>query len=280
MADTIEYLAGALVQHGQSNDRIYVMDPGTAEPRPLRDALDALAHKRGYGKIFAKLPARFRHDFLHEGYRVEAEIPSMYSGKEDGLFLGRFLKEEREQESREIREKRLNVLATANSRTPLDSPPDLPQGLRLSRPTPDQAEEMAVVYREVFPSYPFPIHDPAYLRRTMEEDVLYFGLWEGDKLIALSSCEMNRNHHFAEMTDFATLPNYRGKGIASCLLAVMEPAARDEGILTAYTIARAPSFGMNITFAKLGYEFSGSLINNTNISGGFETMNVWWKKLR
>ena len=54
---------------------------------------------------------------------------------------------------------------------------------------------------------------------------------------------------------------------------------RQKNMRTAYTIARAISPGMNITFAKAGYKFSGTLINNTNISGGIESMNVWYKSL-
>ena len=51
------------------------------------------------------------------------------------------------------------------------------------------------------------------------------------------------------------------------------------GMRTAYTIARAVSPGMNITFARLGYQFSGTLINNTQISGAIESMNIWHKPL-
>jgi hypothetical protein len=36
---------------------------------------------------------------------------------------------------------------------------------------------------------------------------------------------------------------------------------------------------MNITFAKNGYEYAGTLKNNTNISGNIESMNVWYKHL-
>ena len=52
-----------------------------------------------------------------------------------------------------------------------------------------------------------------------------------------------------------------------------------QGMHTAYTIARSLSAGMNITFAKLGYVFAGTLTNNTNISGKIESMNVWYKLL-
>ena len=46
---------------------------------------------------------------------------------------------------------------------------------------------------------------------------------------------------------------------------------------TWYTIARALSAGMNITFAKAGYRYAGTLVNNTDISGTIESMNVWWR---
>jgi len=51
------------------------------------------------------------------------------------------------------------------------------------------------------------------------------------------------------------------------------------GIKTAYTIARAASPGMNITFGRAGYAFSGRLKNNTQIAGDLESMNVWHKPL-
>ncbi|MDD4047577.1 MAG: putative beta-lysine N-acetyltransferase, partial [Clostridia bacterium] len=39
------------------------------------------------------------------------------------------------------------------------------------------------------------------------------------------------------------------------------------------------SYGMNISFAKHRYQYCGTLINNTNISGSIESMNVWYKAL-
>ncbi len=81
------------------------------------------------------------------------------------------------------------------------------------------------------------------------------------------------------MTDFATLPKWRGKGFAQCLLLHMEKTMKRRGIKTAYTIARAMSAGMNVTFSRAGYRFGGRLKNNTNISGNIESMNVWYKQL-
>lgn len=82
-----------------------------------------------------------------------------------------------------------------------------------------------------------------------------------------------------EMTDFATLPEYRGNGLALYLLQKMEHEMRKRNMRIAYTIARAVSCGINIIFAKRRYKYSGTLLNNTNISGNFESMNVWYKFL-
>ena len=125
----------------------------------------------------------------------------------------------------------------------------------------------------------FPIHDADYLIETMADHIIYYGIWDGSDLLALASAEMDRQHAYAEMTDFATRPDCRGRGFAQALLGVLEQAAAAEEISTAYTIARAYSAGMNITFAKNGYQFSGTLTNNTHISGELESMNVWHKPL-
>ena len=100
-----------------------------------------------------------------------------------------------------------------------------------------------------------------------------------EKLAAISSCEMDIQSENVEMTDFATLPDYRSRGLASFLLAEMESEMKRRGIVMAYTIARTESYGMNITFGKHGYRYTGTLVNNTNISGGIESMNVWYKPL-
>ena len=81
------------------------------------------------------------------------------------------------------------------------------------------------------------------------------------------------------MTDFATLPDARGNGYALQLLFFLEQEIKERGILTAYTIARAVSPGMNVTFGKADYRFGGRLHNNTDISGNIESMNVWYKSL-
>ena len=138
---------------------------------------------------------------------------------------------------------------------------------------------MSKLYQRVFPSYPFPIDNPNYIQESMETHIQYYAFESKGKLVALSSAEMDKKQQNVEMTDFATLPLWRGQGLAGELLKFMEQQMKAKGMLTAYTIARAVSAGMNITFAKQGYQYNGRLINNTQISGQIESMNVWSKGL-
>ncbi len=278
MADKIEYMGHSLIQHGKINDRVYLMKTCRDDYPQILEQLCALAAARDYSKIFAKVPSWAKRGFERRGYKTEAHIPQFYHGTEDAFFMAKYLDSSRER----VADTKLfdRIIDTAQSTKPL--PPDamrLDSGFRGGLMAPQDAREMAEVYKKVFETYPFPIHNPAYLADTMGKNIVYFGIRENEKLVAVSSCEMDEQAKNVEMSDFATLPKYRAKGLASHLLMRMEDAMRQRGMITAYTIARAESYGMNITFALHRYIFSGTLRNNTNIFGGIESMNVWYKTL-
>jgi putative beta-lysine N-acetyltransferase len=113
----------------------------------------------------------------------------------------------------------------------------------------------------------------------MEGPIRYFIIRKSYQLAAVASCEIDAENLNAEVTDFATDTQFRGMGFAGILLHAMETEMKKEGILLAYTIARATSRPINITFAGAGYHFGGLLPNNTNICGSLESMNVWYKRL-
>lgn len=154
------------------------------------------------------------------------------------------------------------------------------RGLLLREARPEDAEALAACYDTVFESYPFPIQEPAHLVEEMNGGTRFFTAWDGEHLVAASSMEPGGAQGTVEMTDFATLPEYRGRKLATRLLALMDRLGRRSGERVAYTIARARSYGMNITFARRGYRYGGTLTNNTQISGTIESMNVWYKLLR
>lgn len=275
VTDTVETLGASTIQHGPLSDRIYLISIGP-EDRDIAPRLTDLAAQHDYGKIFAKVPESRETEFAACGFETEARVPGFFNGREDGLFMALFRKAERgvapDQERIDA------VLAAAHEKAleGISTDTDI-SGIREC--TPDDIGAMIPVFSTVFESYPFPIHDPAFLLEQMNEHTRYFGVWRDERLMALSSAEMYPDMSAVEMTDFATLPEARGGGLAARLLAHMDRAMHDAGYRTGYTIARAVSFGMNIVFARAGYQFAGTLVNNTNIAGSLESMNVWYKPL-
>jgi lysine 2,3-aminomutase len=275
MQDKIEKIGNSLIQHGKFNNRIYLMKLDRKDYPQIIKKLEQLAKSKGYTKIFGKVREQHLDDFIAGGYETEAYIPNFFGNGDRAHFIGKFFDEKRKSD---IKNKVINkVINLAEEKPAIETPPEINPEFRYKVAEKSDASAMVKVYQEVFPTYPFPIHDPQYIRQTMDENVIYFGIWEKDRLVALSSAEMDQDEKNVEMTDFATLPEYRGNGFALFLLAKMEDKMKEMGIKTFYTIARAVSFGMNITFSKMGYQFTGTLKNNTNISGNIESMNVWYK---
>jgi putative beta-lysine N-acetyltransferase len=274
MHDKIEKIGNSQIQHGTDNNRIYLMKLDPGDLPGIMDRLDVLASEQGYTKIFAKVPGPCASAFVRAGYRREGMIPHFYRGETTATFLGKFIDPAREiSPQRDEIEKNIILAQSRSGR----EPKPLPDGYSLRPAGEADADELAAVYKEVFASYPFPIHDPDYLIETMRSHVCYFVAEKDGRIAAAASGEMDKENRNAEMTDFATLPDHLGNGLAVHLLKFMEPEMKQRGILTLYTIARAISPGMNITFAKCGYIFGGTLINNTQISGSIESMNLWHK---
>ena len=265
------------ISHDDGSLRAYLMDLHPDDFPQIIGFLESLAHKNGYTKIFTKIPARYAPAFTEAGYAMEATIPGFYKGNEDTFFMVRYMDQARSKpEAAELKAfQELLLKPVEYTHTPIDKN-------YLLRPLhSDDTKNMVAVFKEVFETYPFPIFDPAFLKKAMHEDgTRFFGAFYHDELIAISSAECNTPMQNAEMTDFAVLPVHRGKRLAVHLLAYMEEELAAEGILTFYTIARLHSLPMNKTFYNLGYHFSGTLTRNTQIAGKIESMNVWYKKSR
>jgi putative beta-lysine N-acetyltransferase len=276
MSDIMEIVGRSVVQHGKYNDRAYLMKLHNRDSRDIVRHLHELASSNGYSKIFAKVPESALELFKEDGYELEAGIPDFFPDGEAACFLGKYFSASR----REERKPRLvrEILDAAGKQENV-SRQALPAAFTSRIADENDAEGMAEVYRRVFDTYPFPIYEPDFLRSAMNNGTIFFGVWNGNEIAALSSAETDPASLSAEMTDFATLPEYRGHGLALHLLRQMEPVVKSHGIRSLFTIARAYSFGMNITFARNGYSFGGTLVNNTNISGNLESMNVWYKTL-
>lgn len=277
MPDIIDKVNGCLIQHGKAGDRIYLMKLALDRVSEIFDHLDQLAKTNGYTKIVAKVPERVWTEFGDQGYVTEAIVPRFYNGESNVFFMGKYLSDERETEDNilTINNVLSEALRRSGERCGCTLAPEFTWGIADE----EDAEAISRVYREVFATYPFPIHDPEYIKETMRDNIVYFCIRRDGNVISVASSEMDKDALNVEMTDFATLPEYRKNGFATFLLEKMEDEMRLRGIKTSYTIARAVSYGMNITFSKLDYRFAGTLIKNTGICGQMESMNVWYKFL-
>jgi beta-lysine N6-acetyltransferase len=275
--DLVMHRGNSVIQHGHFNNRVYVMKLAPADIPDILRYADALAHKEGYTKIFVKVPESSVEIFASDGYITEATVPFFYRGSEPAVFMGKYLDPKR----KEICDATVtaNVLSDAFSHAGERISHVSPDGFSLMHARAGDADDIALLFRTVFKTYPFPISDPDYIRKTMQRSIRYFVIKKSHLLAAVASCEIDAENLNAEVTDFATGPLFRGRGFASLLLHAMETELKKEGILLAYTICRAGFKPINTVFAGAGYQFSGTLPNNTNICGSVESMNVWYKKL-
>ncbi|MBP2652501.1 MAG: putative beta-lysine N-acetyltransferase [Firmicutes bacterium] len=276
MSDTVEMIGTSLVQHGNFNDRVYLMKLAEDDLPSIIGDLNTLASDNGYSKIIAKVPCTAIKTFAKDEYIIEAVIPQLYSGL-DAAFVAKYLSDSRRDPANSNAAS--SIAGDCTDPSALGRKRELPQDFAFRICESQDSAAMAAEYRKIFCTYPFPIHDHRYIEKTMADNVIYFGVWHKDRLVALSSAEMDVAQQNAEMTDFATLQEYRGMGLATYLLQQMESEMKQRNIKTLYTIARTGSRAMNLVFASAHYEYGGTLGKNTNICGQLESMNVWYKAL-
>jgi putative beta-lysine N-acetyltransferase len=276
-SDVVQQIGKSTIQHGHLNKRIYVMRLSREDMPDIIRPLDELARKEGYSKIFIKVPEFSAAVFTEAGYIIEATVPYFYQGEETAIFIAKYFDQRRKQVADP--ETVADVLSVAFGYSLKDYHPQLPAGFSLVHAHPGDAKEIAALFSSVFETYPFPIFNPDFIAGSMKDGIRYFCIHQSKRIAAVASCEINADAQNAEMTDFASDPRFQGKGLAGNLLHAMEREMKKEDIRLAYTIARAASHSINVTFARAGYQYGGVLPNNTNICGSLESMNVWYKKL-
>lgn len=266
----------SLLQHGPDSNRIYLMKCDPEDLDLVYKTICELEQAHGYSKIFVKVPESLTSFFLAEKFIIEAQIPNFYNNSQDAVFMAKF-----NNPHRAVQEDPDKLLALHDMLAQAPQEASIPResnNIKLQILSEDHADEMAGIFKKVFASYPFPIQDPSYLIETMDY-IRYSGAFINSRLVGISSSEMDFDAANAEMTDFAVLPNYRGKSLATRLLRFMEQDMNELGISSLYTIARLHSTAMTKTFINQCYRYAGTLVQNTQISGKIESMNVLYKSL-
>jgi putative beta-lysine N-acetyltransferase len=279
MFDKIDKIGKSIIQHGPNNDRVYLMKLHPDDASTIVDSLSDLAIMKRYSKIFAKIPEWALDKFISNNYKIEGSIPDFYQGKIKVYFVSLFFSAKRSFLSKK-KKAEIESIVDLSSNYFNAAEFNLPPGYSLNILNNSHAKTLAQLYKTVFEVYPFPIFKEKYILKTMQSNVIYFGVFKNDNLIAASSAEMDPEGENVEMTDFATHPNHLGQNLSYFLLSEMEKEMKDRGMKTLYTIARSHSHGMNKTFGRSEYIFGGTLINNTQIGASIESMNIWYKHMK
>lgn len=259
------------------NQRLSILSYNLLSSRGIEDLshlLDIIAVEYNLSKIWGKIPRREADLFLDQGFTTEAWI-GQYFINDDAVVCSKFFKNRNISRSI-LSNKRIlqevSIIPTADSAS-------LPRGYYFKIAQPYDLRMVSSLFKQVFTTYPYPVFDENYLCSTLNH-VIYGLVYNGEnRLVAVASAETNPQYKNAEMTDFATLPEERGKGLASVILHNLELILKSQNYHSVYTIARSTSRGMNTVFQRAGYSFTGTLVNNCNIAGGFEDMSVWYKLL-
>ncbi|MGA9188784.1 MAG: putative beta-lysine N-acetyltransferase [Methanosarcina sp.] len=277
------------------NRRIKVMDY-TGLFEEISRTLESFAKVEEIEKIIVYIPPEKKHEAETCEYAEEGIIRGYYPGKNCHIFSSypknsRGISLHKEKEDRiiesclkmdrgtgKIPQKPENSREKGNWKKQ-QGKIQLPEEYTVRPSVQADTSAMAILYRQGFQFYPTPIHMESYLLKTMDSNVLYFLVEKQGKIVSLASAEMDPENGSAEITDCLTIPYERGKGLIKELITALEKELSDRGFQSTYTLCRALSSGINTAFASLGYAFTGRLVNNCRIMGGFEDINIWCKTL-
>ena len=241
----------------------------------IKNTID-LCGKYGIGKILATVRETDRQAFFDHGFVQEAVIAGYFQG-ETGYNVSFFYDQARAFSAR-IKEED-EIIAKAEEYWGQFSPLENSEFIFRTGSRED-APDMAYLYDTVFKTYPTPMDNENYISGVIQDDLVLFKVAEYDKrIVSAASAELNKEFFNAEITDCATFMEFRGKGLLSELVYHLENLLQEKKYVTLYSVARATSPGINIVFSKHGYEYTGRQINNSNIMGKLEDMNIWVKRL-
>ncbi|GFO62635.1 hypothetical protein M1B72_20455 [Geomonas paludis] len=276
MTDEIEKMGKSLLRHDHRDGQAVLMylDPGDA-PGIVAD-LERVAISRGYTKVCARIPAAHARHFVAAGYQLEAAIPHFYGEGDTGCFMTRFFVKEQMLERAPML--RNAVLATTELQPPAPAV-TLAEGgtLRLARAA--DVDRVAALYGEVGVAKSAAVHDPRFLEAALNRGDLFLGVWVAEAPVAICAAHLDAASGSGELAHFAVNPQHRGRGHALLLLQGMAQALSPLGVRLLWSAVRAYAPGINITFARGGYCYGGTLTNSTNIYGTLESVNVWYKAL-
>mgnify|MGYP000882363663 CR=1 FL=1 len=255
-----------------SNQRLKILDYYSLNNINLLQVVE-LATTAGLGKIIAWAPIAKGNVLLSQGFEQEGLIPGFFAGQDAGCYSYYITPR------RSVSAHKYDGIYLAEDSHEVNQPftrraiATFDYLVRDARPS--DVSDMSKLFSNIFSTYPTPVFEPDYLLANMRSQQLLYKLaLTGNKVIGIAAADMDGINRNVEMTDCATDPQYRGQGILNRLLCDLEADLYMQGFSCLYTLCRATQPAVNKAFLRLGYNFTGRLINNCNICGGYEDMNL------
>ena len=269
-----------------------VLDPYNMRVKLFDAAPEALSHPEAefltaglgetdplYSKVTVYALSAQQEAWRDQGFRYEGRILGYFRDGDDATVWAAYGDDKRGKDPCAAKHDR--IVDIARGKQP--ALPSLPEGYVSHIGEKRHAGEIAELLSGTFSDYPTPL-TAADVGYAIENGLNVFRLVriESDgALVAAASAEIDRRHMVAELTDCATDPDHRGRGLMGWILsALADEVSSRLGISDLYTIARADETGMNCAFAKLGFRYTGRLVNNCRMPNGWESMNLWCRESR
>ena len=251
------------------SDRIRCDHPTGVDGDELARQLLESAELQNRGRVVVMANAEISAGLRDEGFTCEATIQDFYNGEDECFVMGAWPDSRRRGLADRERVERVIEFVE-------QVPPDTSRALAVTaRASTDDAEDVARLIGDTFDQYPTPSYDPSYIAADIERGTPYRIVRQGSEVVACASASLIEGAGAAELTDCATRPSSRGKGLMQSLLtALLDDLERLE-FSTAFTMARANQVGMNIVFKRLGFDYNGTMAQSCRIGRGLEDMNVW-----
>lgn len=271
-----EKLKNSLLYLDYANSRLKILKYNLLSEDIIREILE-YARKESLGKALVNCKKKDADVFKKAGFIAEGTIDGFFKG-EDAQCLSFFINKKRALSKR--KEEADKILDMSIGKSKITQPNNLKDGYQLRDCTQEDIPQMIKIFKAVFNTYPTPVFDGNYLKKMMEEKMLFKAILKNDKIISIASADMDKENLNAEITDCATYPEYRGQGLLTNLLYGLENDLKEKGYYTLYSLSRAINIGINMSLKKHGYSYKGRFVNNCDICGGFEDMNIWVKKIK
>ncbi len=231
------------------------------------------AASQGFTKVVAYVKGKDPAGWDELGFVHEGTIRGYFADGSDATIRSSFVDPARRVSPRHSEhDAHVDVARSCSA-----SEPTLAEGYSCEIATAADAEAIAGLMEGIFTEYPDPI-SAQWVVDALEEGTRHFRVMRDSegRVVASASAEIDSRNRSAELTDCATRPEARGRGLMRFILRQLEKdMIGGYGITDLYTLARSDELSMNCAFAKLGWTYTGRLVNNCRMPNGWESMNIW-----